>query len=175
MAQARGGVSQGIEFTRDVVGGRHITVKALMQGQVPKDSGRGGGGRGRALAGPKEGGKIVGRRVDRAFANIKRVCRDIEVPEVTQQFKFRVGEAPVRLSKRPEVRANVGRERNAPYDGVRRGGTLPSEVKRAVRFAGEEFGGARGGQRGREPDSTGAGGRGVVRADSDRRGRDQLV
>ena len=75
--------------------------------------------------------------MDGAFANIKGVRRDVEVPEVTQEFEFGVGEAPVRLSEGPKVVANVGGERDAPDDWVRRGGTLPGEVSRAVGFAGQ--------------------------------------
>ena len=61
---------------------------ALVQGELPEDRRRrGGGGRG-ALARPKESGKVVCCRVNGALADVERVRDDVEVPEMSQELQL---------------------------------------------------------------------------------------
>lgn len=113
---AAGGISHGIDGTRNIVVPCQVPVMALMQCIVPEQVGAGGHRRGRPFGRPGYGGTIIAGEPNGAFAYIACLSEDVLVRDHSCELEIGDRERARRIVERHERAGNARLKPFAPYN-----------------------------------------------------------
>lgn len=116
MPQATGIVGHGVDGARDVICASNVTVGALVEGIEAQQVGAGGGRRGGALGGPRDGRLVVAGQPNGAFVDGAMLGEDVRMGDSGGEFQIRDGETAVRLLGGDQCPLDCRRESLAPND-----------------------------------------------------------